>query len=113
MKRKNLELIQEVIRLVDEERRIGIEILERLQEIERRKAYVEIGYDGLFSFCVKELKYSEAQAVRRIQAMRAMTELPELKEKIQSGALTVTTVSQVQTHLRQWILAELSRAISL
>jgi hypothetical protein len=98
---KNEELIQKVIKLVDEERRIGVEILELLSEIELRKAYSEIGYDGLFSFCVKELNYSEAQAYRRIQAMRAMKEIPELKQKIKDGILTVTTVSQVQTHLAQ------------
>lgn len=97
----DLELIKKVIKLTTEERRIGVEVLELLQEIERRKSYFELGYDSLFSFCVKELRYSEAQASRRIQAMRAMHEIPELKPQIKSGALTVTTVAQVHTHLKQ------------
>lgn len=98
---QNSELLQKLFALVKEERRIGAEILELLLEIERRKAYAELGYDGLFSFCVKELRYSEAQAYRRIQAMRALQQNPELKQQIESGAMTVTTVSQVQTFITQ------------
>lgn len=98
---ENKELIEKIQILVRQERRIGVEILELLHEIEVRKAYSELGYDGLFSFCVKELRYSEAQAYRRLQAMRALRSVPELKEKIESGKMTVTTVSQVQTYLRE------------
>jgi hypothetical protein len=85
---KNQALIKKLMTLVKEERRIGVEILELLFEIEQRKAY-------------SELRYSESQAYCRIQAMRAMKEVPELKEKIHSGELTVTTVSQIQTHIRK------------
>jgi len=98
---KDHDLIQKVIHLASQERKIGVEILELLYEIEKRKAYADLGYDGLYSFCIHELRYSDSQAYRRITAMRAMHELPELKEKIKKGELTVTTVSQVQTHLRQ------------
>jgi hypothetical protein len=98
---KNNELIEAILKLVTEERRIGVEILELLFEIERRKAYSDFGYDGLFSFCIKKLRYSEAQASRRIQAMRAVKEHPEIKEKIRAGKLTITTVAQVQTHFKK------------
>jgi hypothetical protein len=98
---KNSELIQKIQVLVKQERRIGVEILELLDQIEHQKAYSELGYDGLFSFCVKELRYSEAQAYRRIQAMRALKQVPELKHQIRSGRMTVTTVSQVQTYLNE------------
>jgi len=87
--------------LVQEERRIGVEILELLYELERRKAYSELGYDGLYSFCVRELKFTESQAYQRIQAMHALKAAPELKDKIRSGTMSVTTVAQVQTLLRQ------------
>lgn len=100
-KLKNQELVDDVVKLVGEERRIGIEILEYLQEIERRKVYSELGCESLFMFCVKHLKYSEAQASRRVSAMWALKELPELKSNIQTGKLTITTVAQMQSHLRQ------------
>ncbi len=88
-------------KLIQEERKIGVQILDVLWEIERRKAYAELGYDGLFSFCVRELKFSESQAFQRIQAMHAMKTITEVREKIESGAMNVTTVSQVQVFLRQ------------
>ena len=87
--------------LLNEERRINIQILELLWEIERRKAFCELGYDGLYSFCVKELKLTESQAFQRIQAMHALKSVPELKEKIESGSMSITTVAQVQVFLRQ------------
>lgn len=94
-------LFVRIKKLVATERRIGVEILECLYEIERRKAYAELHYDGLYSYCVKELKFTDSQAYQRIQAMRALREIPELKSMIESGSLSVSSVSKVQTHLRQ------------
>ena len=48
-----ISLIEKIKNLVKEERRIGVEVLECLREIERVKAYANLGYSGLFSFCVK------------------------------------------------------------
>jgi 5-methylcytosine-specific restriction endonuclease McrA len=93
--------INKLQKLVSEERRINVEILEILWEIERRKAFSDLGYEGLFTFCMRELKFSESQTFQRIQSMRALKQVPELKEKIESGAMSMTTVSQVQVYLRQ------------
>jgi hypothetical protein len=46
---------------------------------------------------MEELGYSPGSAWRRIKAMRALQELPELEEKIEQGALTLANVSQVQS----------------
>lgn len=97
----NQSLFSRIKKLVATERRIGIQILECLYEIERRKAYAELKYDGLFTYCVKELEFSDSQAYQRIQAMRALKEIPELKPMIQSGSLSISSVSKVQTHLRK------------
>lgn len=97
----NESLFQKIKNLVQDENRIGIEILECLNEIERRKAYSELGYDSLFTYCVKELRFTESQAYHRIQAMRAVHELPEIKHMLENGTLSVSTVSKVQKHIRQ------------
>ncbi len=65
------------------------------------RAYAVLKYDGLFTYCVRELGFSDSQAYQRIQAMRALKDLPELKPMIESGTLSVSSVSKVQTHLRQ------------
>lgn len=95
------EMLPKLKALVAEERRIGVEILDLLAECERRKAYVELGCDGLFSFCVKVLGFTEAQSYQRIQAMRAMRATPELKQKIETGVMSVSTVAQVQGVIRK------------
>src|SRR5690606_13044895 len=54
------------------------------------------GYPSLHEFLVKELQYSDGAAHRRISAMRLVGDVPEAKESIASGALPLTTASQVQ-----------------
>ena len=44
-------------------------------------------------YCTKELKYSEAQAYRRIDAMRLGKRIPKVKEGISQGELTLTNVN--------------------
>jgi hypothetical protein len=93
----NGELLNQTKSLVAEERRVGLEILHRLREIERRRLHLELGYSSLFTFCVEELKYSESAAYRRIQAMRVLVEIPEIEPQIQEGKLSISTLSQVQS----------------
>lgn len=98
---KNEVLFEKIKSLVGSERRIGVEILELLHEIDRRKAYAELRYDGLYTYCVKELGFSESQAYQRIQAMRALKELPELKTMIEAGSLSVSNIAKAQAYFRK------------
>jgi hypothetical protein len=84
-----------------EERRLTAEVLLFFREAERRLLYAEYGYSNLLAFAVKELKYSEPAANRRITAMRLLRELPEVAEKIQAGALTLSSIAQASTFFRQ------------
>ena len=97
----NEQLVSETKMLVREELRIGLRVMENLREIEKRKLFIERGHSSLFSFCLKELGYSEPQAQLRIDAMRAIRDLPELKEKIDTGCLNVSSVARVQRHIRK------------
>ncbi|MBC7385032.1 MAG: HNH endonuclease [Cryobacterium sp.] len=94
-------LFTRIKNLITNERRIGVEILECLHDIEKNRAYSELHYDGLYSFCVHELKFTDAQAYQRIQAMRALREVPEMKPLIESGSLSVSNVAKVHTHFRK------------
>lgn len=104
MNLKNLgdrDLISQTKDLVQSERDVLTRILHHLREIERRKLFCDFGCGSLFEYAVKELKYSEGQAGRRIQAMRLLKEIPELEEKIQSGALSLSNISQAQSFFRE------------
>ena len=97
----NSDLLNATFQLASEERRISLSVLEHFREIERRKAYSDLGYRSLFEYSVEHLHYSEASASRRISAMYALKEHPELAEKIQSGQTTVSAVARIHTTIRR------------
>jgi 5-methylcytosine-specific restriction endonuclease McrA len=87
------ELLIGIKSLTAKERKITSLIIEHLEEIERRKLYCDLKYSSLFKYCVQELGYSEDQACRRINAMRVVKKMPEVKTEIDSGAVTLTTLN--------------------
>ncbi len=91
---------QNLVSLAAEERRVTLEVLQHLRECERRRIFAERGHSSLFDYVVRELHYSESAAQRRISAMRALKDLPDLEAKVQSGELKVTQLARVQTFLR-------------
>lgn len=97
----NQELVHNIDRLTKEERRITVEVLRLLREIERRQLFAELGHPSLFSYCTKELLYSESAACRRIEAMRALRETPEIETKLESGELSLSVVTQARTTIRR------------
>jgi 5-methylcytosine-specific restriction endonuclease McrA len=107
-KLKNEELLQRTKFLVVKERKITLQILHHLQEISRRRLFAERGYSSLFKYATQELGYSDASAIRRLQAMELLTELPEVEDKIKEGALSLSVVAQAQRTFQ--IEAKLSQA---
>ena len=97
----NSDLLNATFQLANEERRISLSVLEHFREIERRKAYSDLGYRSLFEYSVEHLHYSEASASRRISAMHALKEHPELGEKIQNGLTSVSAVARIHTTIRR------------
>ncbi len=100
-KLKDNELLENTKHLVQNERDVLREILHHLREVESRKLFSDLGYSSLFDYAVRELKYGEGQAGRRIQAMKLLNELPQLESKIQSGELSLSNLSQAQSYFRQ------------
>ncbi|MBC7387135.1 MAG: hypothetical protein H7301_13365, partial [Cryobacterium sp.] len=98
---KNEVLFRRLKKSVSTERRIGVSILDLLFEVEKRRVYSELKYDGLYPYCVPELGFTDAQAFQRIQAMRALKEVPEVKRLVEAGTLSVSAVAKVQIHFRK------------
>jgi 5-methylcytosine-specific restriction endonuclease McrA len=97
----NNELLLVTKKLASDERELLLDILHHLEEIESRKLFLEIGFASLWAYCTKELLYSEASAQRRIEAMRALREIPSLGEKIRSGSLTLSNIAKTQSVIRK------------
>jgi 5-methylcytosine-specific restriction endonuclease McrA len=93
----NESLVFHTKKLCSEERRLTTLVLEYLREIDLRKIHLELGYSSLYEFCKTELHYSEGSAHRRISAMRLMSEVPEIKPMIESGAVSLSGIASVQS----------------
>jgi hypothetical protein len=91
----------ELARLTRAERVTLTEILHHLKEADRRRLYSAYHYSSLFDYAVCRFGYSEDQAWRRINAMRLLKDLPQIEEKIVSGALSLSNLAQAQTLFRQ------------
>jgi len=90
-------LLERTQSLAAQEREILTLLLHHLREIERRRLFSSLKYPSLLEYAVRELKYSEPQAIRRISAMRLMRDLPQVEEQIQSGELSLTNAVLAQS----------------
>src|SRR5262245_151737 len=106
----NQELLARARTLAGEERKVAAQVIELLREIDQRKLHFEMGYPSLQAFCEKELGYSSGAAARRIASMRLVREMPETRQLLEAGRLSLETMQAVQIHFRK---EELSRKESL
>jgi len=90
-----------LLQLSGEERKITAELIEYLAEVDSRKIYAELGYGSMFSYVTQALKYSEGSAYRRIEAARLFQKIPVIKQKIESGSLNLTQLSQVRGAIKR------------
>ena len=94
-------LREDTKRLVNEERRIGLDVLHHLKEIDDRKLFAKWNYSSLYDYCQVELKYAGGSAHRRIASMKLLREIPHYESKLQDGSVNATTLSQVHGFLVQ------------
>ncbi|HVK60571.1 MAG TPA: HNH endonuclease signature motif containing protein, partial [Bdellovibrionales bacterium] len=66
---------------------------------------------SLFEYATKVLGYSEHEANNRISAMRLMKEIPQIEEKIESGALTLSNLVNARTMFNKEKQASIHRTI--
>ncbi|HXH30206.1 MAG TPA: hypothetical protein VNJ01_05285 [Bacteriovoracaceae bacterium] len=86
----------ETLRASRTEKTATVNLLKHLQEVSRRKLYVDYGHSTLPKYVVAELGYSENEAWTRIQAMRLLKIIPQIEEKIESGQISLSNASTLQ-----------------
>jgi 5-methylcytosine-specific restriction endonuclease McrA len=86
---------------VQEERNATSVVIEHLREINRRKLYSDFGCSSIHRYCMKRYKMSEGSAQRRVDAMRLSDDIPEAREKLESGDLSLSVASRLQSFVRQ------------
>lgn len=94
------QLLAETKKLAERERKIQVELLWHLLEIQRRKLFLRGGFSSLYDYVVKELGYGHGAAYRRIQAMRLLESVPAVAAKIEEGLINISTAAQVQNFIK-------------
>lgn len=97
----NEELIEKTMRTVRVEHAATAEVIRLFQEIADRKLYTKYGYPGIYEMAIKHFGYCAASAMRRINAMKLVREVPEIEKKIESGELSLSVASEVQSFFYQ------------
>ena len=72
-------------------------MLDHLDEIDRRGLALRRGFSSLFDYAVRELRFTDAAAQRRIQAMRLCRRHGWVRASLQSGELSMTATAQLET----------------
>ena len=91
------QLLEQTKRLAANQRCIDVHILDHLDEIDRRGLALRRGFSSLFDYAVRELRFSDAAAQRRIQAMRLCRRHGWVRASLQSGELSMTSAGQLET----------------
>jgi len=100
-KMQDSELVENLKLKVGEEMKLVAEVLRYLEEVNRRRLFVEYGTPSMFKFCTRVLGYSEAEAALRIKAMRVTKVVPKALEKVQNNEVTLSGLASLHTFLTQ------------
>lgn len=89
------QILSRIHKLTQRERSLTLAVLLHLNEIERRKLHLKLGYSSLFDYCTARLGYSASAASRRIRTARCVARFPEVYELLRDNDVNVSTVAQV------------------
>src|ERR1041385_9545776 len=95
------ELLESTHQAVAAERESTAYVLAHLEEVERRKLHLQMGYSSMLDYCVRVEGYTRDEAHFRVSAMRLVREVPESGPALEQGRLTLTTLAQAQSFFRQ------------
>jgi hypothetical protein len=95
------ELLEKARAVVGEEKKAAVQIVDLLREMDRRLLYLKMDCSSLQELCEKKLGYSGPAAGRRVAAMRLVKELPEAREMLNEGKLSLDTMQALRSHFRK------------
>ena len=95
-----IEIDTNTARAAEVERKSIRQVLEWIVLAEQERVPQELGYKNTYDWLITRHKYSGGAANRRIQAARLLKDVPEVAIKIETGALTLTTMWQAQKFMR-------------
>jgi len=97
----NEELLAATRDLVRRSCSMEADLLVHLGEIDERKLYLDRAFSSMFTFCTRELGFSEGAAYNRILVARAARRLPALIDAVRSGRVHLAGLRLLAPHLTQ------------
>lgn len=94
------ELTVAVARLAQHERSSTAELLAGLEEFDRRRLYLGLGFSSIYAYCRDELHLTDGAAFTRIEVARASRRFPMLLEMLRDGRLSLATACLVSSKLQ-------------
>ena len=91
-------------------RRLDVQLLVMLGEIEERRLHLRLACSSIFDFCRRKLHMSEGEASRRMHASRLVRRLPALIPHIEAGRIHLTTLTMLRGFLTESNIDELVSA---
>ena len=84
------------------------ELIEALQAVDQHRVYMQKGYSSLFQYTVNGLGLSESVTYNLITVSRKAREVPELKNAIQSGIITLSNARKIvpvlnELNQKEWL----------
>ncbi len=93
------ELIGTTMKVAGDQRRVTVDLLALLAELDARRLYLGQGCSSLFAYCTQVLHFSEHEAYHRIETGRAARHFPVILGLVADGSITTTTVALLRPHL--------------
>lgn len=97
--RSDAELLERLHELAKVIRRSTAELVAHLAEIDERRLHLELGYAGLFDFCVRRLGCSEDEAYRRSRVARLARVCPDVYTRLAAGELSLAVAALIEPGL--------------
>lgn len=94
------EILSRIHELAVRERSLTRAVLLHLNEIERRRLHLKLGYASMFDYCTSGLGYSSSAAARRIRTTRCIARFPEVFVLLEANEVNLSTVSRCRGCLR-------------
>ena len=79
------ELLRRLGELVSHSRRVEVDLVSHIGEVERRRLYAREASPSMFAYCTEVLHLAEAEAYLRITVARAAREHPPLLTMLGDG----------------------------
>jgi hypothetical protein len=93
--------LSETARIARCEQQFTIKLLFHLNEIQRRKLHLDLGYQSLWDYCTKELGHSPSGAGRRIAAARCIRRFPDVLAMLEARQIRLCTLAMIEPILNE------------